>query len=118
MTITSILLVGAGATTGSVLRYGIGKVVPKVTGSDFPWGTWFINVMGAFLLGLFFREFGTTPHDLNWWLLLGTGFCGGFTTFSTMSIETLRLIRSNKMQAIIYLGSSLALGCFLVWIAA
>ncbi|MCL6633984.1 MAG: CrcB family protein [Alicyclobacillus herbarius] len=118
MTLTTEVAVCAGATAGSVLRYGIGQWIAKVAHSNFPWGTWVINVTGALLLGLFFREFGTSPQDLNEWMFLGTGFCGGFTTFSTLSVETVRLIRLNRRLAAIYVFSSLGLGCLLSWAAS
>ncbi|MCL6633810.1 MAG: fluoride efflux transporter CrcB [Alicyclobacillus herbarius] len=118
MTLTTEVAVCAGATAGSVLRYGIGQWITKIARSDFPWGTWVINVTGALLLGLFFRELMAGQQDLNWWVLLGTGFCGGFTTFSTLSVETLRLMRLNKRLAAVYVFSSLGLGCLLSWTAS
>ena len=116
MTLVADLLVASGATTGSILRYSTGRFVSKIVDTDFPWGTWIINMVGAFLLGLFFREIWITEHSLNWWLFLGTGFCGGFTTFSAMSIDTVRLLRFNRVLAIIYLGSSISIGCLLAWL--
>jgi CrcB protein len=116
MTLTSDVLVGTGATVGSVLRYAIGYAVSKTSESDFPWGTWCVNVVGSLLFGVFFRKLQFAPDMFNWWLLLGTGFCGGFTTFSTMSLETVRLLRSKRILAVVYLGSSLTVGCLLVWI--
>ncbi|WP_035454041.1 fluoride efflux transporter CrcB [Alicyclobacillus herbarius] len=118
MTLTTGVVVCAGATVGSVLRYSIGQRIAKVARSDFPWGTWVINVTGALLLGLFFRELRPGQQDLNWWVFLGTGFCGGFTTFSTLSVETLRLMRLNKRLAAVYVFSSLGLGCLLSWTAS
>jgi fluoride exporter len=116
MTLTPDVLVGTGATVGSVLRYAIGSAVSKISESDFPWGTWCVNVVGSFLFGVFYCQLRFAPGNFNWWLLLGTGFCGGFTTFSTMSLETLRLLRSKRIRAVVYLGSSLGVGCLLVWI--
>ncbi len=118
MTLVADLLVGAGATTGSILRYSIGRLITRIVDTDFPLGTWLINVIGSFLLGLFFREIWVAEHALNWWLFLGTGFCGGFTTFSTMSIEAVRLLRTNRVLAIVYLGSSVSFGCLLAWLPA
>ncbi|QQE78799.1 CrcB family protein [Alicyclobacillus sp. SO9] len=117
MSLSAEVVVGVGATAGSVLRYGIGSLTVRISQSDFPWGTWVVNVFGALLLGLIFRNLGTVSADVNWWLLLGTGFCGGFTTFSTMSAESLHLARKSKRKAFIYLGSSLLAGCFVVWVS-
>ncbi len=101
MVVTS-LLVGIGAAAGALSRYGIGRLVSQRVQSDFPWGTWIINVFGTLLLGIFFQTFDVLHHDPDWWLLLGTGFCGAFTTFSTMSVEAVKLFRSRPLIACTY----------------
>lgn len=116
MTLSAELFVGAGAGVGAVARYSVGQSLAKVNQSPFPWATWFINLSGTFLLGVFIQTFTILHHDPNWWLVLGEGFCGGFTTFSTMSVETVRLMRTDRLIGIVYIGSSLALGLFLAWI--
>jgi len=113
----STLLVGVGSAVGALARYGLGKAIARVNNNEFPWGTWVINMLGTLLLGLFFDEFSVLHHDPNWWLLLGTGFCGGFTTFSTMSVETITLLKRRAFLGILYVGSSLALGFILAWVA-
>lgn len=115
MTFLSILLVAIGSSSGAVARYVIGQSVAKVNNSIFPWGTWIINIIGTLLLGIFTQLFSVLNHDINWLLLLGTGFCGGFTTFSTMSVEAIRLFRTKFLLGIVYLGSSLALGLTLAF---
>lgn len=90
----SIFLVGLGGFMGSVLRYGLGKI--PVAG-DFPVMTLVINVLGSFVIGFLFLLEGvralTGPNAV---LFLQTGFCGGFTTFSTFSLQTVNLLQSNK----------------------
>ncbi|MCL6445609.1 MAG: fluoride efflux transporter CrcB [Alicyclobacillus sp.] len=117
MTLTSAVFVGTGSAVGAVARYFIGVGVAKVNNSPFPWGTWLVNMIGTFLLGIFTQMFNVLHHNPDWWLVLGEGFCGGFTTFSTMSVETVNLFRTGRMLGVIYLGSSLAMGLVFAWIA-
>ncbi len=95
-----IVLVGLGGAAGSVLRYYLGRWIDvQAGGSGFPWGTFAINVSGSFILGvvgLLVTE--RLPPEYRWaYLLFGTGFCGGFTTFSTFEWETFKLIRDGSV---------------------
>ncbi|GMA60079.1 fluoride efflux transporter CrcB [Alicyclobacillus fastidiosus] len=108
------VLAGVGSAIGAVARYGIGVALTNVNKSVFPWGTWLVNVVGTTLLGLFTLSLQNASPDL--FLLLGTGFCGGFTTFSTLSVETVTLFRENRRLSIFYLFSSLGVGLILAWI--
>ena len=117
MTLVASILVSLGAGVGSVSRYFSGLWVNRWTKNEFPWGTWIINVLGSFLLGLVFRNFDVVHHTKDLWALLGTGFCGGFTTFSTMSVETVGLFRVNRWLAFAYIGSSVAVGLTAAWMA-
>lgn len=116
MTFTSMALVAFGSTIGGLARFSFGQAIAKVNQGSFPWGTWLINMIGALLLGVFTQEFIVLHHDPHWSLLLGTGFCGGFTTFSTMSVESVRLFRTSRMHGFVYLGSSFVIGLVLAWI--
>lgn len=111
----SVVFVGGGSAVGAVARYSLGKVISRVNNSTFPWGTWIINMLGTLLLGLVFQEFVVVHHNPSWWLILGTGFCGGFTTFSTMALETVQLLRTRLVLGLIYLSTSLAVGLILAW---
>lgn len=90
----SILCVGVGGFIGSVLRYELGRI--PIAG-DFPFMTMLINILGSFAIGLIF-EFGKdkTAISPNTILFFQTGLCGGFTTFSTFSLETVKLLQNNK----------------------
>lgn len=110
MSLLPAFLVSLGAAIGSLSRYHVGRTITARTGSDFPWGTWIINLVGTLLLGIFFRELESVHHDRDWWMLLGTGFCGGFTTFSTMSVEARQLLRTRRGAGVLYLSSSVVLG--------
>lgn len=91
------LLVGAGSFFGGILRYGGGLIIGKFFSgtSSFPWHTLLINLSGCFLLGLLNGYFvrGWAHHDLR--LALTAGLCGGFTTFSTFSQESMSMLRSG-----------------------
>ncbi|HJZ57146.1 MAG TPA: fluoride efflux transporter CrcB [Gemmataceae bacterium] len=119
----TLLALGGGA--GANARYWFGKFVVRVQearfpGLEFPWGTFLINVSGSVILGLVAAAYlgHEDPARRNWYLLLGTGFCGGFTTFSTFRLETLELLQDGKpaVAAGYVLGSVLA-GLLGVWLA-
>jgi CrcB protein len=89
-----VAFVGAGAV-GAPLRYLIDGAIQDRTEGAFPWGTFVINVSGSLLLGLLtglglYHAFPETPR-----VILGTGFCGAYTTFSTFSFETVRLLEEG-----------------------
>ncbi|MBR0460042.1 MAG: fluoride efflux transporter CrcB [Victivallales bacterium] len=99
------IFVGGGL--GSLLRYS----VQLLMGSHGIWATFLVNVVGCFLIG----GFGAASARFSWnettRLLLTTGLCGGFTTFSTFGKETLSLLQSgNYAQAILYVTGSVVLG--------
>ena len=101
----AVALVATGGAAGCVLRYLVGVAMLGVSGT-FPWGTLSINVAGSFLLGALL---GALPPEHAGRLLFGTGFCGGFTTFSTFSIETVALMEHGEHgRASAYLAASVA----------
>lgn len=97
MTALAFLLVAAGGFVGAPSRYLLDRAVTRRIESDFPWGTLLINVTGSLLLGFLtgLSVSGRLP-DLPK-ALLGTGFCGAYTTFSTFSFETVRLIQDGQL---------------------
>ena len=75
--------VALGGGGGAVARYAVGRVAAGWSAHSvelFPWPTFMVNLVGSFVLGLIAVSFRSHPQPI-WWLLLGTGFCGGFTTF-------------------------------------
>ncbi|QYJ16748.1 Putative fluoride ion transporter CrcB [Rubrobacter xylanophilus DSM 9941] len=104
----ALTLVGAGA--GSVLRYLLGGWVGHRMGPEFPWGTLAVNALGCLGLGLLE---GAAPHERTLLLVLGSGLLGGFTTFSTLMLETINLAASGERdRAFFNVVGSLALGLF------
>lgn len=95
--------------TGSLLRYGVGRWAAQFPVTlSFPWHTFAVNVAGSFLLGVVAVWCRDRP---GWFLLLGTGVCGGFTTFSTFSLETLILLEKGRpWAAAVYVGGSVGVG--------
>lgn len=94
-----VALVAVGGAIGAVARYLLGLWIATRVGPDFPWGTFAINVSGAFLIGvvLGLATAGVISPELR--LLLAVGVLGGYTTFSTFSYETLELLLDGNMLA-------------------
>ncbi len=97
------ILVSAGAAIGGALRYSISSYIQRNISVLFPYGTLVVNVAGSFILGIimfYLNEKELIGNDLR--LFLSVGFCGGFTTFSTFSLETLNLIRVSEFVLAFY----------------
>src|ERR1700738_3045177 len=94
-----MLLVVLGGALGCWLRYVVSRWCGlQPWGQVFPWGTFLVNVSGSFILALAAVIIlgGLAPGHQDWYLLIGTGFCGGFTTFSTFEWETFKLVRDGS----------------------
>lgn len=92
--------VAVGGAIGASLRWALGTWIVERTGAGFPWSTFVINVGGAFLIGVLMAlslERGVLTGD--WRLFLGTGVLGGFTTFSTLSYESIALMQDGLWAA-------------------
>ena len=104
------LLVFLGAGLGGVTRYGISRWM-MTPSADFPWATLFINVTGSFLITFLIGWMHTKGMSIQRQDFVAAGFCGGFTTFSTFSVETLRMVESGHPQrAFAYVALSVVLG--------
>lgn len=107
----NVFLVAAGGAIGASLRYLAGVWLAALLGPNFPWGTFFVNVTGSFLIGviLILVEGGSLPAGAR--LFLAVGVMGGYTTFSSYSYETLALITDGEfVKAFIYVFGQLFVG--------
>lgn len=108
----SVLLVGAGSFVGGALRYMISLLMKGTCGASFPWATLAVNLAGCLLIGIvyaLFSRYASTSHALC--LLLTTGFCGGFTTFSAFANEGVVMLQSgNTGVFFIYVLTSVVAG--------
>ncbi len=112
------MVVGVGGATGSCLRYLISYFSQKVWGASFPWWTLLVNVIGCLIMGLLMgyssRNITLTQYSK---LLLITGFCGGFTTFSAFAFENFVYIDQGRfLNAVFYIFISVILGTVAVYL--
>lgn len=110
--IKNILLVGLGGGLGSILRYLCQKWIYNLYPHPFPWGTFMVNLGGCLVIGILFGiSEKTSALSPEWRLLLTTGFCGGFTTFSTFAYENMILLRNGDLTYfLLYTILSIVLG--------
>jgi fluoride exporter len=120
----AFLLVGLGGFVGSVARHAINLWISRYDFPHFPAATFIVNLAGCLLIGILF---GLAQRNQwiqqNGWLILATGFCGGFTTFSTFALEQNTLVnRGQYLGTVLYTGLSLVLGLLLcrlgVWLSS
>ena len=108
----NLLIVAIGGGVGSALRYLLQETLHKQIDNFEPYGTFVVNILGCLLLGLlagYAEQEKIINSSLN--LLLISGFCGGFTTFSTFALQGNTLFISSKpVQAILYIGLSVVVG--------
>jgi CrcB protein len=97
MTLSLFLVVAAGGLVGAPARYLLDQFVTRRVESDLPWGTLVINLSGSLLLGFLagLTLAGHLPPTGK--ALLGTGFCGAYTTYSTFTFETVRLLENGRL---------------------
>ncbi len=111
-------MVALGGALGSVLRYSAGFGVAHIWPQHLYIATVLVNILGCFLIGCAFSWFLLRPDVSGMTtLLLMTGFLGGFTTFSTFSLDALRLLNDGQpVQALLYMGVTLVGGLLATWL--
>lgn len=100
------VLIGFGGALGSIARYKIGNIISSKSKSSIPVGTFIINITGAFLLGIL--SGANTNRSIS--LFFADGFLGAYTTFSTFMYESFTLFKDKKLNAAVYIISSIVLG--------
>ena len=111
LSVETFVLVGVGGVFGTLARYALTRSIPS---QNFPIGTFVVNVIGSFIIGAF--TFSNSSSSVL--LIVGVGICGSFTTFSTFSLETVRLIEEeNLLYAIINSIGTLIASLFAILIA-
>lgn len=112
----AIFLVGCGGFTGSILRFLIARFLENRILSSFPYGTFTVNILGCLIVGFIYGLMIKNLASPEARLFLATGFCGGFTTFSTFSYELFTLMQDGQVfYALLYLAGSLITGFLAVW---
>lgn len=113
-----LIAVGIGGAVGSMLRFLVSVLISRWAQGAFPIATLLVNLSGCFLIGLLVGIFSQPPYaNSSLRLLLITGFCGGYTTFSAFANENLLLIEQQQtLAAVAYTLLSVLLGIALVWV--
>ncbi len=112
----SIFIVGIGSFVGGAIRYIISTLMKTSCNTFLSWGTLTVNLLGCFLIGIIYALFAKHTNTASpLFLLLTTGFCGGFTTFSTFAHEGIQMLQhGNIISFITYASLSLIAGLALV----
>jgi CrcB protein len=100
MTAPLFLLLALAGGVGAAARFLLDGAIKSRTDGTLPWGTIAINLTGSFLLGLLTGAVAANALPDGWGIVVGTGFLGGYTTFSTASFETVRLMQERKFVAV------------------
>ena len=94
----TVMAVGVAGFIGAIVRYGIDGLIVQKSGGSFPWGTFVVNISGSFALGLLFAVLVEGRVAVAPWIRTATtvGLVGAFTTFSTLTLETFRLVEDGS----------------------
>lgn len=102
LSLKTLLMIGLGSALGGMGRYGVSHWLATRYGEGFPLGTLTVNVVGSFIIGVFFyltASDGRWLVDPDWRQFVLVGFCGGFTTFSSFSLQVLQQMRTGEWGA-------------------
>ncbi len=112
-----IILIGIGSFIGGILRYLTTIFVQSKFLSTFPYGTLTVNILGSLIIGIVFGLSEKANLSPEWRLFLATGICGGFTTFSAFSFETMAMLQDGQyFYGLSYVGLSILFGLLAVFL--
>ena len=113
-----LLAMGTGSFLGGISRFLLSRFVQNQVISSFPYGTFVVNIIGCFIIGILYGLFEKDQLlSPEWRMFLTVGFCGGFTTFSTFAGENYSLLKDgNFMYLALYASLSVFLGIMAVWL--
>lgn len=118
--LTLYLAVGVGSAIGGLTRWWLSELMQAGPGGGFPWGTFWVNLSGSFLVGCYaglVRPGGRLVHGVRRRLFFMTGFCGGYTSFSVFSLEAMVLVQHGQPGlAGLYVSGSVLLWLGAVWV--
>lgn len=113
MSFATVVAVSVAGGVGAMLRYLTGAAVPARFQQRFPWGIVVVNLVGAFLIGLV-TGFSSTWLSQDWSVILASGLLGGYTTFSTASLDTVRLVQQQRYVSAMLHGLGVLAGCLVL----
>lgn len=117
-TMKEFLTVFVGGGLGSVLRYGVQSLLhERIVAYNFPWATFAVNIVGCFLIGMFYGLSASSGMSVQTRVFLTAGLCGGFTTFSTFSNDSIEMMRQGQLGlCLMYILLSVVLGICACWL--
>lgn len=112
-----LLAVMVGGVIGATLRFFVAMLATHLGGESFPWGTLTVNLIGSFMIGFLWALLAESSLDPAWRAFIFVGLLGSFTTFSSFTLDGLKLLELNKVSlALLYIGGSNLLGLLLVYL--
>ncbi|MBX7131041.1 MAG: fluoride efflux transporter CrcB [Fimbriimonadaceae bacterium] len=116
-TALKFVLVFVGGGVGSCARFAIGELVRSRVSGEFPWGTFSVNVTGALVIGILMGALFESGTDSTWRLLLAVGTLGGYTTFSALAYESLKMLENRNYGVLAaYMIGTNVLGLAACWL--
>jgi len=113
----TLFIIGSGSFIGGIARYVFGKLAQEQAGLSFPLGTLLVNITGCFLIGIVYGFSDKEFINQEWRFFLATGLCGGYTTFSSFSYESLALLREGETTSFfLYIIASIVIGLLATWL--
>ncbi len=106
-----ILAIGLGSFFGGISRYLLSEFIKSFKALNFSYATFLVNIIGCFLIGVFFSLIEKNLIDKTWFAILSVGFLGGFTTFSAFSIDAFKMLREqNYLSLFLFVFGSVLFG--------